>query len=172
MSRSRARAALATLVVFLGLESSTLSAQTASGPQRDSFWLGVGLGAGSEDFAGHLNGSYQFGASIISLRTAATVGLFDDGFVDYALLYGRATRAAAKRYHASAALGVAFVDGCRGEGLGGCQDESAGVGLPIELQASWRPGSLIGVGLYGFANLNGMQSFAGVTLGLQVGRLK
>jgi len=172
MSRRAAGAAMATLIASAVLAAGSASGQTDPGPGRDSFWLGAGLGVGSEDFAGSLNASYQFGASLVSIRTAATAGLFDDGFGDYALLYGRATRPAGERYQVSAAAGLGLVDGCRGGGLGGCRDVSTAVGLPIEVQAFWRPGSLIGLGLYGFANFNRIQSFAGLTLGLQVGRLR
>jgi hypothetical protein len=148
------------------------SAQNSADPGRDTFWLGAGLGAGSEDFAGHLHASYQFGAHLISLRNAATAGVFDDGYGDLALLYGRATKASGERYHASVALGIAVADGCRGGGLGGCRAVSAAVGLPLETQLFWRPGSLVGLGLYGFADLNPEHSFAGLTLGLQLGRLR
>jgi hypothetical protein len=135
--------------------------------------MGLGLGVGSEDLGGQLNGSYQFGANLLSLRTAITVGPFDDGFNDYALLYGRATRPAHSRYHVSAAAGIALVNGCNSDGfLGGCEEKPTVVGLPVEFQAFWRPGKLVGVGLYGFANLNQTRSFAGVTLGLQIGRLR
>lgn len=169
---SRYTGAVPALLVALGLFGAAPAAgQTAH--QRDSFWFAAGLGAGSEDLAGSLNASYQFGASVISLRTSATAGLFDDGFTDYALLYGRATRRAGQRYHAAFGLGVSVVDGCPVDGfLGGCQDFSMVAGLPIEVQAFWRPGNLIGLGLYGFANFNEARSFAGLTLGLQIGRLR
>jgi hypothetical protein len=163
---------MASLVVLLILHSDVASAQAVSDPRRDTFWMGVGLGVGSEDFAGTLNGSYQFGANLLSGRVSATAGIFDDGFGDYALLYGRATPPAAKRYHASAALGLALVQGCEGGGLGGCQNVSDVVGVPLELQLFWRPGSLVGLGLYGFANFNSQRSFGGLTLGLQLGRLQ
>jgi hypothetical protein len=171
MSRRAAGAGLAALIMFL-MCTIPARAQTTPPPRRDTFWVGVGLGAGSEDFAGTLNGSYQFGGNLLSLRASATAGLFDDGFGDYALLYGRATPPAGKRYHASAALGLAIVQGCEGGGLGGCRNVSDVVGVPIELQLFWRPGSLVGLGLYGFANFNEQRSFAGMTLGLQLGRLR
>lgn len=171
MSRRTAGAILASLIVLL-MSALPASAQSTPAPIRNAFWVGVGLGAGSEDFAGSLNGSYQFGDNLLSVRASATAGIFDDGFGDYALLYGRATSPTAKRYHASAALGLGIVHGCRGGGLGGCRDVSNAVGVPIELQLSWRPGSLIGLGLYGFANFNDEQSFGGLTLGLQLGRLR
>jgi hypothetical protein len=140
--------------------------------RRDTYWLGAGLGLGSEDFGAQLNASYQSGANLFSLRIASTAGLFEDGFTDYALLYGRATRAAGERHLLGAAVGVAVVDGCRGGGFGGCQDVPAVFGLPLELQAFWRPGKTVGLGLYGFANFNRSRSFAGLTLSLQVGRLR
>lgn len=142
--------------------------------RRDTYWLGAGLGVGSEDFGGNLNASYQFGANLISFRVASSAGLFHDESTDFALLYGRATRGAEDRHLLSAALGVAMVDGCEGGGVlsGGCRDVSTVVGLPLELQAFWRPGKVVGLGLYGFANLNGTRSFAGVTVSLQVGRLR
>jgi hypothetical protein len=141
--------------------------------RRDTYWLGAGIGLGSEDFGGQLNTSYQFSANLISFRIASTAGLFEDGFTDYGLLYGRATRAAGERHLLGAALGVSVVDGCRGGGIfSDCRDVSAVIGLPLELQAFWRPGKLVGLGVYGFANLNRSQSFAGVTVSLQVGRLR
>jgi len=169
----RAGAALLTSLVGASMLAASPAFGQMAAPGRDSFWIGAGLGVGSEDFAGSLNGSYQFGASVIALRTTATAGLFDDGFSDYALLYGRATPANGKRYQASAGLGISLVDGCYGGGVfSDCRDVPTVVGLPIEVQASWRPGSLIGFGLYGFANLNQTRSFAGLTLGLQLGRLR
>jgi hypothetical protein len=168
------RASVAVAASLLALATPPAApGQTTPAPGRDSFWFGAGLGVGSEDFAGSLNASYQFGASVISLRTSATAGLFDDGFSDYALLYGRATRSGKQRYHASAGLGIGLVDGCRGGGVfSDCRDVSSAVGLPVELQLSWRPGDVLGFALYGFANFNSTQSIAGLTLGLQLGRLR
>jgi hypothetical protein len=155
---------------LLGTESTVLAQETASA-RFDTFWIGGGLGAGSHDFAGHLNLSYQTGANLFSFRTAGTAGIFSDGFGDLALLYGRATRAPA-RYQASAALGIAVADGCEGGGLGGCRNKPSVIGFPVETQVSWRPSRFLGVGLYGFADINHLRSFAGVTLGIQLGRLR
>ena len=173
MSRRAAGAVLGWLLAVGPLAATPAWGQTVIMPGRDSFWFGAGLGAGSEDFAASLNGSYQFGASVVSLRTTVTAGLFEDGFNDYAVLYGRATRPSGKRYQLSAAAGIGLVDGCRGGGIfSSCRDISTVVGLPLEVQAYWRPGKFLGFGLYGFANLNRAQSFAGLTLGLQGGRLR
>lgn len=169
-----ARLVLAFLVLVPGLSEATVQ-DPAPVSRRDTYWLGVGLGAGSEDLAAHVNASYQFGANLISLRIATTAGLFDTERTDYALLYGRATRGARDRHLLAIAAGVALVDGCGGDGdgfLGGCQGQSTVIGLPLEAQASYRPGKLLGIGLYGFANLNRRRSFGGVTLGVQIGRLR
>ena len=165
---------LAGALVVGGIASA--AAQAAPSLPRDSYWLGAGLGAGTEDFAGSAHISYQHGVHLLSLRAATTAGLFDDGFGDVALLYGRATRAGDRRYRASAALGLAVVDGCEKAGDGGlfgdCTDRGTHVGLPIEAQLSWLPTTFLGVGLYGFADFNGARSFAGVTLGVQLGRVR
>jgi hypothetical protein len=164
---------LAGALMVGGISSAT--AQADPSLPRDSYWLSAGLGAGTEDFAGSASLSYQHGVHLLSLRAAGTAGLFDDGFGDVALLYGRATLAGDRRYRASAALGLAVVDGCESAGdggLGDCTDQGNPVGLPIEAQLSWLPTSYLGVGLYGFADFNRARSFAGVTLGLQVGRVR
>jgi hypothetical protein len=173
MSRVAAGAVAASAIALSLLVAPVASGQTPAAPERDSFWFSAGLGVGSEDVAGSLNAAYQFGANVISLRNTATAGLFDDGFSDYAVLFGRATRPAGKRYHLSGALGVGVVDGCTADGfLGGCDDTGMVVGLPLEVQASWRPGRWAGLALYGFANFNQTRSFAGLTLALQLGRMR
>jgi hypothetical protein len=59
-----------------------------------------------------------------------------------------------------------------GDVFSDCRSASTVIGLPLEVQASYRPGKWLGVGLYGFANLNDRRSFAGATLGFQIGRLR
>jgi hypothetical protein len=164
------RVATVLLAALLLDATPSVLAQESPATRFDTFWLGPGLGAGTNDFAAHFNFSYQTGANLLSLRAATTAGIFSDGFGDVALLYGRATRP--DRYHASVAVGVAVADGCKGGGLGGCRDRPSVFGFPIETQLFWRPSRVFGVGLYGFANLNQSQSFAGMTLGLQLGRLR
>jgi hypothetical protein len=145
-------------------------------PQPDTYWLGAGLGAGSEDFAGHASLAYQHGPSLFSLRLAGTAGLFDDGFGDIGLLYGRATRQAGRRYRAAAAIGLAAVDGCETPGPGAlfstCEAPSTVLGLPLEAQLAWLPAEFLGIGLYGFADFNSLRSFAGVTFSLQLGKVR
>jgi hypothetical protein len=169
-----------TALVFFSLTSLRAAprvlAQENSVPQPDTYWLSAGLGAGSEDFAGNASLAYQHRAHLFSLRMAGTAGLFDDGFGDVGLLYGRATRPDGRRYRAAAGVGIAAVDGCETPGAGAlfstCEARSTVVGLPLEAQLAWLPAEFLGIGLYGFADFNGLRSFAGVTLSLQLGKVR
>jgi hypothetical protein len=167
-------AALIGAMLFLGLQPA--EAQNDSLPHPDMFWVTGGLGVGSEDFAGTAGISYQRGAHLFSLRVAGTAGLFDDGFGDVALLYGRASRHAGSRYRLGAAAGISAADGCVTEGsgsvFGSCQDRPTVIGFPLEAHVTWLPAQSFGIGLYGFADVNRTRSFAGVTLSIQLGKLR
>ena len=170
-----------TLLLFsLGLAATGLAQDTiptpAQGPlQRDLYWLSVGLGAGSEDFAGHAALFYQHRANLFALRASATAGLFDDGIQDVALLYGRA-HGPRDRWRLGLATGLAVVDGCiePGEGslFGDCEAQPTVVGVPVDAQVVWLPSEYVGLGLHGFADFNSVRSFGGVTLSLQLGRVR
>jgi hypothetical protein len=168
-----ATAALAT--VLLTSIAADGTSQSPLVPARDRFWVSAGLGVGSEDFGGSANVAFQHGSHLFSLRTAATAGLFDDGFGDVALLYGYATPTS-RRHHAGAAIGIAIVNGCIDPGEGGlfgsCIDQGTVLGLPIEAQLAWLPAKFLGIGLSGFGNLNRTRSFGGVTVSLQLGRVR
>jgi hypothetical protein len=167
-------AALIGAILFLGLPPAEAQDDTLRHP--DMFWITGGLGVGSEDYAGTAGISYQRGAHLFSLRVAGTAGPFDDGFGDVALLYGRASRAADSRYRLGAAAGVSAADGCVTEGsgsvFGSCQDRPTVIGFPLEAHVTWLPAAFFGIGLYGFADLNRTRSFAGVTLSIQLGKLR
>ena len=77
------------------------------------------------------------------------------------LLAGFATRPAV--FHAGAAAGV---------GIAKDSQDSSVIALPIEAQLSWRPLRWAGIGARVFGNVNGLTNFGGVTLGLQIGRLR
>lgn len=49
---------------------------------------------------------------------------------------------------------------------------STSIGIPMEVQLFWTPTSFLGLGLYGFGNLNTEKSFAGALLAVQLGRLR
>ena len=140
---------------------------------EDYAWVGAGVGLGSEDFAGSANFSYQHGAHLLSLRVAGTTGLFEDGFGDVAILYGRSTRPRGGHSRAALGLGIGLAHGCKGGGIfASCVKQPTVVGLPLEAHLAWLPLGSLGVGLYGFANFNRIRSIAGVTLGIQLGDVR
>ena len=149
------------------------------------FWFSSGLGVGQADgeldassmngfFAGSLNGSYQNGANLFSTRSAiVSSGCFlqpcdHEVFWDVALLYGRSTTQ--KWAQASIALGPAVTGRVEEHDSHPPEaefEEWTTIGLAGEVQLFLRI-PIIGVGLYGFANLNDRESFYGLTLNLQV----
>ncbi|WP_211483060.1 hypothetical protein [Fodinibius roseus] len=142
---------------------------------KNSFWINAGIGVGTPGIAGIASASYQFlGSNLLSLRGAITGELFGDELWDIGLLYGRATTA--QDYHASISAGLAVMGGSRSSG--GLfsdtprEEVSRQVGFPIGGQLFWLPSRFIGLGLSGFANLNGERSFAGLAFSLQIGKLK
>ncbi|MBA4159794.1 MAG: hypothetical protein H0X65_20345 [Gemmatimonadetes bacterium] len=147
--------------------------------RTQSFWINAGVGVGTLDLAAAASASYQFGSSLLSVRTAAT-GEFEllgpaDELWDVGLLYGRATPPGT--FHAALGAGVALVRGTLrgGGGFGPPEREEripTTVGLPVELQLFWRPTTILGLGIYGFANANREQSFAGAALSVQLGSLR
>lgn len=169
---SRARFVFSTALLFCMWSVVQPAYAQGDSPEGTSWtvWVSLGLGGGSEGFAGSLESAVQVNRHLLSLRSAIVANIFDDGFWDFAVLYGRATRW--PRGQAAASIGLAIVDGERCAGLSGCTPVSAVLGFPIAAQVFWRPMVVVGVGLYGFANLNSEQSFAGVTLSLQFGKLR
>jgi hypothetical protein len=145
---------------LLAVFGSSVGAQDTSvvvtpAPDRNHAWLGLGLGAGSEGFAGSAHLSYQQGAHLLSLRYAGTTGIFEDAFQDVAILYGRTTDTPGSRYRAGVGLGIGVVDGCTGGGVfADCAKHPTVVGLPLEAHLAWVPSPAIGLALYGFADFN------------------
>jgi hypothetical protein len=172
-----------------------LTVPDALAQSEERWWLGLGAGIGNvaEGSAPEQDGidgagvgalflSYQRGANVFSLRGTGAVELFGDGIADIGLLYGRTTTG--KGRHSSFGIGLAVVTGAyQNDGLdfcgifGGpsdCPDTSpqgfTTVGIPLEVQLALR-GRYVGIGIYGFANLNPESSFMGATISLHAGRL-
>lgn len=163
---------------------------------EDRIWIGTGLGLGAmvekktnddEPGAGTgaLYASYQTGVHVFSLRTVVVTEVFGDTGGDVGVLYGRATTG--PNSHASFGIGLAVVfvdynpDGLNLCGLFGSRDDCPArgrdenvlaFGVPVEVQLFWRPLAFVGLGVYGFANLNPEAPFAGLALGLQLGDLR
>jgi hypothetical protein len=151
-------------------------AQPGKNPANEKyFWVNFGLGKGSvgtHAFALEANSSYQFGKSLITLRSAGTAELFGKSIGDYGLLYGIILKQ--QPTFVSFGVGLAFVGGSISQGLFSTKEpEKIGptIGLPLEVQLFFRPARFLGIGLYGFANLNPEESFVGATISLQLGKL-
>jgi hypothetical protein len=158
-------ASLAVLVIISAALCPPLAAQ-----DRSRIWLGAGLGsAGRTDGAGgvavmgevvYQHKRHQF--AVRGLLAADPLGENGDEFGEVGLLYGRV--AIKKSGHASIAGGLAVT------AVSPCRTRSCTtLGFPIVGEVSARIGSVLGVGLQGFANINTRSSYAGFALLIQLG---
>jgi len=147
-------------------------------------WIGAGVGASSAGYGGSANLSLQYGATVVSLRTAEVTDApfwSREDFSDVGVLFGVGT-VGGEFSHASVAAGIAKVSGTL-YGYSGSffstQDPrradttSVGpnLGLPFEVQGFFQAG-VIGIGLYVYGDINSVRSFGGVSLYVQVGKLR
>jgi hypothetical protein len=137
---------------------------------HSTYWLTAGAGLGSRGGAGVVGGAYQFGRNLLTARGAGTVAFFGDGLWDIGLLYGRASLPGL--VHLSLAAGVAAVGGTRREEslFDPSERMSTTIGLPFEVQLFFRL-PVLGVGVYGFGNINDQESFGGIAAAVQIGRV-
>jgi hypothetical protein len=171
MPRTAISSSLALLALATG--SSALPAQQAGRPADPVLvWGTVGLGGGTPDgFAASAGLDLLARGHLISLRAAGVAGIIDDEFWDVAAMYGRAH--AWRRGLVALSTGLAIMDGNRCAGVfGGCVPVAARIGLPLAARLSLHPLPFLGVGLYGFANLNSEESFGGAVVTVQLGRLR
>lgn len=138
------------------------------------FWLyfGPGIGTLGDGAIALIGGiTYKWGHNLFTFHVTGVSELFGDEFHGIGLLYGRAT--STQSFQFSAAAGLALVNGTRSEGLyGSSESVPTTIGIPVELQAVWEPVNFLGLGIVAFANLNPAQSFAGIMLTLQIGKLR
>lgn len=144
---------------------------TSNPDNNNRFWINAGLGVGTLGGAGIASTSYQFGLHLLSIRGAVTFEILGDDFWDIGMLYGLAT--SKQNYHASISSGMAVMGGSRSAGFFEQSEViSRQIGFPLEGQLFWWPSNVFGLGLNGFVNLNMEQTFAGLTLTLQLGKLR
>lgn len=157
----------------------SVAAATPATPARLTFWLGGGYGAGDGGYdledetalehAFSLNGSVQSGWLLLSVRLALAASSITDHSADYGILAGIAS-SPAHRFHAGAAVGLGHMAVTGGGFFSGIGQSAMTV--PAEVQLSWRFRSWLALGVYGFMSVSRMDTFGGVTLGFQVGRLR
>jgi len=177
--RLRAHAArFAAALVALALLA---PARAEAHKEGDAYWVGVGMGAGAlgsadhaeapfGDFAAELSGFWQRGTRAFGVRATSNDGARDSDGWDVSALYGLATRPA--RWHALAGTGVGFashsIDGAKGDD----PPRRNHVCLPLEVEVTYRPSYLVGVGGFAFASLAHRESAGAFGAFVQVGKLR
>ncbi len=160
-------------LVLIAVIPTWTAAQDNGSTSEVAVWaqIAAGYATGGDNAAIMLGASSQIRSHVISVRSATTFNLFDDDFWDFALMYGLASRTSGSRITASA--GVAIVDGHRcANFFDACEEISATIGLPLALDVAWIGLGFLGLGIHGFANINSEQSFGGIGLTVQLGKLR
>lgn len=162
------------------VDDSTAIASAADSSAADSsttqrLWVGGGSGAGTYpegragDLAGNFNIHYRRNEHLVTLRSALNSSVETGGLIDASLLYGRAFGlppvwvADQPVWHVAAGAGVGIV----------WSDVTGGstIGLPVQAQIAVHPLGGIGLVATAFYNVNSLQSFGGVTVGVQIGAM-
>jgi hypothetical protein len=90
-----------------------------------------------------------------------------DEFGEVGALYGRAAKRKWGHAAISAGLAVTGVSSCPDAATSGCTT----LGVPMVAEAALRLGSIAGIGVQGFGNLNPKSIYGGVAVFLQLGWL-
>lgn len=165
--------------------------------EKANYWFNVGVGAGT--VIGGFDSNHTdnaIGPSFgISFSSQKKKGLLSIRFIyteemiflnllpkqtvsDIGVLYGRI----AKNHYgfASVSGGISCASGVQRGAFQNLSDHSFNydkkpyitLGIPLESQLFWTPSSFIGIGIYGFANINPEKSFWGGLFCIQLGKLK
>lgn len=178
------------LCVLLGLTTLTAPGMAwgqetpdAVGAPRGQYTFQFGLGAGSEGLGGQLGLTLHHAAGEFMVRTAGTfeIDIFGGSasYNDLAVLFGHRTKSPSGWLAVAAGPSLVWTDTdgeCREWGFLFCDEyaheKSQALGLALAFDAVWSALRSLGVGIGGFANLNGAKSFAGATLSLHLGQVR
>ena len=155
--------------------------------QASLYRLSIGIGVGTLDDGEAVSFAYDFSDQFISLRFVQTIefNMFspkpDESIWDISALYGRSAQWG--KWYGSVGAGIGLVHSVQRGKLLRRSDEFLGsdeyesiervvVGLPIQVEISEAPFPFMGLAIIGFANINGVRSYAGLTLCLQFGKLR
>jgi hypothetical protein len=160
-----------------------LVAQTDQSPSNLGWLtlgLGVGAGRGGASVALGAEASFQRGAHLFSGRVLSSGELFEPWTQadEAAVLYGRTHNG--RRHQAAFSVGPSVL---RCQKWSKCGDPDmpdpfangsfkTRVGLALSGQTFWTPLRFFGIGLYGFANINGSGILGGAMLALRFGKLR
>ena len=185
---------LSLMLFCLMFVSVSLAGENASQRQNSKEgklgWVNLGYGGSSVGKSFGASYSQQLAGGLLSGRfiynREDTSILFSgpapaERVWDIGMLYGLMGKE--KYAMASISAGLSVVGGVhRGEflyrttGIFGRRhyekNEFSNIGIPVELQLFITPFAFLGLGFYGFANLNAEESFAGGLICLQLGKLR
>jgi len=170
MSHSRTRRSSLTFsipVIVFQLAAMEAVAQNDQRSDPGYAWVTAGLGLGTEGFAGVLGFDILNRQHLVSFRGLGLSEVFGDNFWDLGVLFGRARRSSRSLLAASAGLAIMGGETC----ISGCAVLHKRVSFPLGVRAAWHPASFLGLGIYGFANFNSVQSFAGGVVTIEIGHL-
>lgn len=136
-------------------------------------WMNLGMGgsfAPSPVIGTGVTGSFQFKKVLFSVRRTHHMALMDSppDVNEIGVLFGLGTKRIAGHKSAlvSVACGISHISG---------EDERhqdfSSIGLPIEAQLFWTPLPVVGLGVYGYSNINSNVPLFGFLICLQVGKL-
>jgi len=141
---------------------------------EDGTWIDFGVGAGRfsglsggvTGLAGHIAGGWVGGKTVVSARAVAVGDISscilcqsEGDRVDLGLLLGRQWVGESALFSVGAGIGY----------LKGQHLPSSTVGLALEARLIGRLSRRVGLGVYGFGNVNSQDSFWGATLALRFG---
>jgi len=177
------------LVHIFFFEDYYLFAQNSSSSDSYKFWISVGLGPVGGDnilFGGVLGLSFSKGVNLISIRAInfAEISRREpcrDGSseklkkaTDISFLYG--VNKNCKWSFASVAIGLSTIRGTQKKQYSNPNRSTyknfSTIGIPIETQLFLKLLPGMGIGIYGFLNINNKSSFGGIFLSLQYGKLR
>jgi hypothetical protein len=136
------------------------------------FGVAGGLGVGTLGIAGMGSAFARFDPHIVSVRASITSEIFRSDLYDYGLLYGYSI-ATASDARVNLLAGIGIMGGSRGGSIFTSPTPiPRRFAVPLEVQFVYTPLSFLGLTLCGFGDINPDELFGGVTLGLQLGRLR
>ena len=159
------RSVVLSLLLILGAPCAAVAQVVPSANVRTTFWgfaaLGIGAASDSTFYAAGSGAAVQFRKLVLLGRIASVGPKKENRMEDLGLLAGIGTRPGRVHVAVAAGLGVAH----------NSRDTSA-LALPLEAQVTWRFSHVVGLGLRGFLSVNRIATFGGLTLHVQVGRLR
>jgi hypothetical protein len=155
------------LTVALAAAPSALAGQVTPSIQRPTFWGTIALGAAGAVDSGFYHSSLGAAVQVHRLIVVGRVTGNDTPkakrIEDAGILVGVATQPIAP-FHFSIAAGLSA--------LNDHYRDSRTVGFPIEAQGTWRFTRWGGIGIRAFDVPNKINNYGGISLALQVGRLR